>query len=177
MTAGSLWECCSLKNVASQTADLVPPWSLLSKLPLRAEEHLSMARSVLRKKRQNFGIWNVTKFSQLKSFLGITIATSSVMNFTYLCGCLIHPLLTQTWTLPCYSFAAQLLLSEISFWLVPKWVEGLLWSGKKSGCVFHSLVNVCVRTLAGMLLAVNWVLNTGLEEKTNTGGKLHYWRL
>lgn len=37
---------------ASQTANLVPPWSLLSKLPLRAEEHLSMTRSVLRKKTE-----------------------------------------------------------------------------------------------------------------------------
>lgn len=124
----------------------------------RAEEHLSMASSVLTKKTENFGIWTITMFSQLKSFLGITIATS-VCNKLHIFVWLLDSSLADTnmnSPICCQTHAEwDLLLAS------PKWLAGLLQSGKKSGCVFHSLVNVWVRPLAGVPLdSVNWVLNT-----------------
>lgn len=127
-----------------------------AKLPLRAQKQPEYGRirglpagtqvCTSEEDGEDFGIWNVTNFSQLKSFLGITMATS-VCNEPHVFVWLLDSPLpdTEAWTLPCYSFAPQLLLCELSSWLVPKWIEGLLLSGKNwSQGLFPSLSYKCL---------------------------------
>lgn len=157
MTAGSLWECCSTRRIHPELLILFLP-GLYEQAAFRAGEHLIMARAVLMKKTENFGIWNITKFSQLKSFLGITIATS-VCNELHIFVWLLDSSLADTnmnsplFVICCPIHAEwDLLLVSLKMTL-----RGSFSQGRSQG-VFSSLLS---RSGPGLWLGCLWLVSAG----------------